>query len=375
MINFDNAATTFPKPMGVEKAVSLAVSKYGGNPGRSGHKISLAVSEQIYKVRESAAELFGATPENTAFTANCTYALNLAIKGIMQYGGHIIISCYEHNAVARPVYALSKSRGVEYSVANIYDDDEKTIRETEKLIRPNTKCICMTAASNVTGRILPYKAMAQMAKRRGICFILDGAQGCGILDIKLGSGINFICTAGHKGLYGPTGTGLLVTDGEYKLSTIIEGGTGATSDELEQTPFMPERLESGTINTVGIIGLGEGIKFIKRKTPPVIFAHEKKLCSQFEEGIKNIPNIKFYDNHVKRAPIVAFNVGDVSSQEFASKLSKRGFALRGGLQCAALAHNTLGTTMQGTVRFAPGAFNTRSQVSMLINVIKSTAKE
>lgn len=374
MVNFDNSATTFPKPQGVAWSVEQAVSRYGGNPGRGGHKISMEVSNKIYSVRKSIADFFGASVENVAFTANCTFALNMAIKGIMAHGGHIIISEYEHNSVARPVYALTKTNGVEYSIAKIYEDDEQTVSEFAKLIRPNTKCICITAASNVTGRILPYKQLAKLAQSKGICFILDGAQGCGTLDIKIGNGINFICTSGHKGLYGPTGTGLLISDGSFKLATIIEGGTGATSNLLEQTDFLPERLESGTINSVGIIGLGAGLKFVRTKTPKVIFDHEDALCKYFEEQASRIKGIKFYDAQLSKAPIRSFNISGASSEEVATYLNERGFALRGGLHCAALTHNALGTLDGGTVRFAPGAFNTRRQVTMLLNTLQGCAK-
>ncbi|MBQ9375273.1 MAG: aminotransferase class V-fold PLP-dependent enzyme, partial [Ruminococcus sp.] len=202
------------------------------------------------------------------------------------------------------------------------------------------------------------------------CFIADGAQACGLLDLTLDDGFNFLCTAGHKSLYGPAGTGLLITDGSYHLSTIVEGGTGATSNELEQTPFMPEKLESGTINTVGIIGLGEALKFVSYKTPGRIMHHEEMLCRQFINGLKAIPNIKVYRSSCDHVPIVAFNYSDVNSQEFANHLSEKGFALRGGLQCAALTHYTLGTLNQGVVRFSPSAFNTPQQVSWLLNVIK-----
>lgn len=369
IVNFDNSATTFPKPPSVRNAVAIAVSKYGGNPGRSGHKLSIEVSKQVFKVREQAAKMFKAETENVAFTANCTFALNMAIKGIMQNGGHIIISDYEHNAVSRPVYALAKMRGIEYSIASVADNAEDTVRNFEKLITPHTKCICCTVASNVTGRILPYREIAALCKRKNLCFIADGAQGCGLLDLSLDDGFNFLCTAGHKSLYGPTGTGLLITDGKYPLSTIIEGGTGATSAKLEQTPFLPERLESGTINTVGIIGLGEGLKFVSSKTPSRIMTHEEELCKQFINGLEKNSDIIIYRSNCKHVPIVAFNYGNVNSQEFANYLSDNGFALRGGIQCAAVTHNTLGTTEQGIVRFSPSVFNNKQQVNGLLNVI------
>lgn len=374
MINFDNSATTYPKPVSVKNAVNQAVVKYGGNPGRSGHKLSMRVSSRIFSVRQSAAEMFGAETENVAFTPNCTFALNMTIKGIMQYGGHIIISNYEHNAVARPVYTLSQMRGIKYSIAEVVEDDDETISNFENLINPQTKCICCTIASNVTGRILPYKRIAQLCQKHGICFIADGAQACGILELSLADGFNFLCTAGHKSLYGPTGTGLLISDGAYSLSTIIEGGTGATSAELSQTPFLPERLESGTINTVGIIGLGEGIRFVRNRTTKRIFTHETQLCNRFIRGIEDIPDIKIFRQNNEYTPIVAFNIGDDNSQEVAGFLSEKGFALRGGLQCAGLTHKTLGTLSQGVVRFSPSVFSRTQDVDRLIYTLKHYKK-
>ncbi|MBR1423911.1 MAG: aminotransferase class V-fold PLP-dependent enzyme [Ruminococcus sp.] len=373
MINFDNSATSFPKPLSVRRACAEALERYGGNPGRSGHKLSLRAAEKVYETRSLAARMFGAEPENTALTANCTYALNMAIKGIMQYGGHIIISPYEHNSVARPVHRLTETSRVNVSIGKVYDDDDETVKAFEELINEKTKCICVTAASNVTGRVLPLKKLGELCRKHGICFIVDGAQACGVQDIKLSDGINLICTAGHKSLYGPSGTGLLITDGEFPLSTIIEGGTGATSAELIQTPTMPEKLESGTVNTVGIIGLGEGIKFVQRRGLDRIKQHEENLCKRFVSGVSGVRGIRFYEGDVKKLPIVAFNIGDIPSEQVASALSEKGFALRGGLQCAPLAHKTIGTLAQGTVRFSPSVFNTEQQVDRLVSAVKGLA--
>ena len=369
MINFDNSATSFPKPASVARAVSEAVSHFGGNPGRGGHKISGEAAQKVFEVRSRAAEMFGAQVENVAFTLNCTYALNMAIKGIMQFGGHVIISDHEHNAVSRPVYALWKMRGVRFSVARVSDDDDETVGNFRALIEKDTRAIVCTVASNVTGRILPYKKLGELCKQHNICFIGDGAQACGVVGLTLADGFDFLCTAGHKALYGPTGTGLLISNGAFALSTIIEGGTGATSAELEQTGTMPERLESGTLGTVGIIGLGEGLKFVRRKTPEAIFGHEMRLCEQFAQMIAQDKRVKIYEPQVRRVPVVAFNIGDMHSEKAAQMLSQKGFALRGGLQCAALAHRTLGTLQQGVVRFSPSVFSEKAQVNALARAI------
>ncbi len=366
VVNFDNAATTYPKPMSVSKAVYMAAQKYGGNPGRGGHAISMAVSDKIYNVRQAAADMFGAEVEKTVFTLNCTHALNIAIKGIMASGGHIIISSLEHNAVARPVYALTQNKGVSFSVAEVADSDEQTIYNFERLINSRTKAICTTIASNVTGQILPYKKIAELCKKYNICYIADAAQAAGVLELSMSDGFDFLCMAGHKGLYGPTGTGLLFSNGKFEIPTIIEGGTGINSIELAQGTEFPEDYESGTINTVGIIGLGEGIKFVKQKGIKTIYSHETKLCERFINKIYRIPDIKiFRQQGVKYVPIVSFNIGNTDSQMVAGKLSEMGFALRGGMQCAGVAHRFLETDKQGTVRFAPSAFSSEVNVERL----------
>lgn len=373
MIYFDNAATTFPKPKKVLLAVNDAITNYGGNPGRSGHKISLKTAQAVYNSRKLIADMFDAKPENTIFTLNCTHALNLAIKGVMHDDGHIIISSLEHNSVSRPVYALKK-KGVSVSVAYIETDDDKTINNFKKLITDKTKVIVCTLASNVTGQITPYKRLAKLCNENNICFIADGAQACGVIDISMKDGMNILCTPGHKGLLGVTGTGVLITDGKYDIAPLMEGGTGATSEDLEQTPFLPEMLESGTINTVGAISLSAGVKFIKMKTMKQIFRHEEHLCNLFIKQIKDIDGIKIYRNNACRyVPIVSFNIKEISCVDVAMKLNDAGFALRSGLHCAIIAHECLGTQKTGTIRFAPGIFNTEQQVTKLALEIKKIA--
>lgn len=373
MVNFDNAATSFPKPVFVRNAVNEAMIKYGGNPGRSGHSLSIKTSEALFSARKKCADFFGAEPQNTVFTQNCTHALNLAIKGYMKQfsKGHIIISSLEHNSVSRPVYVLERS-GYIYSVAEVSETKEQTIRNFQSLIRSDTKAIACTAASNVTGQILPYKEIAKLCADHNLCFILDCAQGAGILPIKLDDGINFICTAGHKSLYGPSGTGLLVSDGKYPLIPLFEGGTGSDSLKLEQPEFLPDSLESGTINTAGIIGLGAGIDFINGMTREKIRSAEDRLCRILIDGLKNIDGIIIYRNrNSDYAPIVSFNIKGKTSNETASFLSDKGFALRSGLHCSALAHQSLGTAPDGTVRFAPSVFNNTQQVYNLVKTLKN----
>ncbi|MDE6763848.1 MAG: aminotransferase class V-fold PLP-dependent enzyme [Oscillospiraceae bacterium] len=375
MINFDNSATSFPKPDVVKKAVLEAMTRFGGNPGRSGHKISIETAEAVYSARTAAADFFGAESDNVVFTQNCTHALNMAIKGTASAGCHIIISSLEHNSVLRPVHALSKGT-CSYSIAQVSQNDGETVENFNKLITPHTKIIACTLGSNVTGQILPFRSIADLCRKHEICFIADGAQACGVIPVSLLDGINILCTAGHKSLYGPSGTGLLVTDGKYKIKPIMEGGTGSASMEKDQPDLLPDSLESGTINTSGAIGLGAGIRFVKKLGMDRIYDHENKLCRIFIHETENIGRMTVYRGETENyLPIVSFNVAGLSANETAAKLSDMGFALRGGLHCSGLAHTSLGTVPDGTVRFSPSVFNSEKEVYSLVSAIKKIAAE
>lgn len=370
LVNFDNAATTYPKPKEVRLAVNNAVEMLGGNAGRGGHQLAARTSAAVFSSRETIAEFFGAEAENVVFTLNCTAALNMAVKGIMHDGGHLIISSMEHNSVARPAAALAIEKKIMLSVADVYSNDEMTVDSFRNHIRPDTKAIVCTYASNVTGQLMPIKKIADLCKEKGICFIVDGAQVCGIVDVKLSDGINILCAAGHKGLYGVTGTGLLITDGKYKIHPIIEGGTGSSSTGLKQPDFLPDSLESGTMNVLGAISLKSGIDFINRIGIERIRRHEERMCDIFINGLKNDKRIKIYRrNECEYVPIVSFNISGVPSEKTAQLLSEKGFCLRAGFHCAALAHSTLGTD-NGTVRFAPSVFSREKDVIRLVKTIK-----
>jgi cysteine desulfurase family protein len=369
MVNFDNAATTFPKPESVYLAAAEAQRRYGGNPGRSGHRLSVETSDKIYETRAAAAEMFGAQPENVAFTLNCTYALNMAVKGILCKKSRAVISDLEHNAVARPVFARCGARNM--GIVHIAESDCDTLKSLARKLTPETKAVVMTLGSNITGQITPFRKIGKLCAERRIPFIADGAQAAGIIPISIGDdGINFLCLPGHKGLYGPAGTGLLISDGRYKLRTVIEGGTGSSSLDLTQPDYMPDMLESGTVNTSGIIALGAGIEYVKSRGLSDIYAHEKSLCDRFINGIADNPKVKIYRKKgVSYLPIVLFNIGSGDSADVAGKLSDSGFCLRGGIHCAGIAHKTIGTEKTGAVRFSPGAFNTVKEVDALIKAV------
>ena len=374
MIYLDNAATTFPKPRSVYQVWQRAMSVCGANPGRSGHRFSQDTAEQVYKSRETCAEFFGADPENTVFTLNCTHALNFAVKGIARHGCNFVISDMEHNAVFRPVYAAAEAAEGTVSIFEVTENDEQTVINAEHAITPNTAAVIFTAASNVIGLRTPVKAIAELCEKNGICCILDAAQGAGTLPITLDEGVNIICTSGHKGLYGPMGTGLMISDGKYELNTLIEGGTGSASESVHQPDFLPDRFESGTPNTAGAVALGEGVRSVAQHTPRAVLNHELNLCERFCKGISKLPHVTLYNNITSAnrdhyAPVVSFNIDSLNSNEATRLLSDKGFCLRGGLHCAPLAHKKLGTLDRGTVRFSPGMFTSAREVDALINTI------
>lgn len=370
MINFDNAATTYPKPLSVRRAVDDAIRKYGGNAGRGGHSLAMRTSEALYSARETVADFFGAVPENVVFTMNCTYALNMAIQGIMCDGGHIIISSMEHNSVARPVTALAMKKNVTLSVAEVFPEDNLTIESFRRLIRSDTRAVVCTLAGNVTGQILPYREIAGICRENNICFIADGAQLCGIREVKLSDGINILCTAGHKGLYGITGTGLLVTDGKYPIKPVIQGGTGSNSMSLLQPDILPDSLESGTPNVIGAMSVKAGIEFIRKTGMQKIEQHENLLCRHFISLLEKDRDFVVYrEPAAEYVPIVSFNIKDIPSERTAAYLAEKGFGLRAGFHCSALAHASLGTK-DGTVRFAPSVFNSISETDRLFAELK-----
>ena len=377
MIYFDNAATSFPKPQNVQLAAADAVRVYGGNPGRSGHRISMRVSERVFRVRQQAAQYFGAEPENVIFTLNCTMALNMAIKGVIGKTGHLITSSLEHNSVIRPIDALSRQSDVTYSVAEVVEEDpEATVQNFRKRIRADTKAIVCTYASNVSGTVLPIRELGKLCQKKGLVFSVDAAQAAGVFPIRIGElGIHCLCAAAHKGLYATTGTGLLILQKGVELQPLLEGGTGSNSLELSQPDFLPDRLESGTINTVGVLSLGAGFDFLEQH--PSIYPYEMALCGRVYNEMKKMPGITLVAKSFRlqeKAPLVSFNFDGIGSAEAAAYLSDRGFALRGGLHCAGLAHRSLGTVEQGAVRFSPSSFNNTRQVSAFLEEVKKIQK-
>lgn len=378
MIYFDNAATTGHKPPEVISAVNRALSEYSVNPGRGGYDRSVECTERIYECRKKLSDMFGANaPERVIFTANCTAAINFCLKGICRKGDHVVASSFEHNAVARPLYKLQK-QGVDVDFAEvIFGDKEATARSFERLIRPDTRLVVCTHASNVTGEILPIEIIGQICAERGVPFLVDAAQTAGIVDINMQKcKIDYLCIAPHKGLYAPMGTGVLIALGEIP-DTLFEGGTGSLSTSYDQPKDYPERFESGTINVPGIMGVSAGVDFVRKKGIDNIYRHELELVAYIYDRLKSITGVVLYTERPtigRFVPTLSFNISGMDSTTAATHLAKEGIAVRAGLHCASMAHRRLGTVDVGTVRICCSAFNSRAQADKLLNAVKNVVK-
>lgn len=379
MIYLDNSATSYPKPPQVMAAVSNAMREFGANPGRSGYSMSMRTTAAVYECRKAAAEFFGAAgPECVVFQPSCTQAINLVIKGCLKSGDHAVISDLEHNAVVRPLSELSK-KGVSYSVARVYPaDSDKTTDSFRRAITPDTKLVVCTQASNVFGIRLPVERIAAMCHQYGAKICVDCAQSAGIVPINvLQSGIDYLCCAGHKGLYGPMGTGLLVfKDPTDKLATLIEGGTGTHSRSLFQPDDPPERYESGTQNVPGIIGLHAGIRFVAAHGVEKIYKAEMDKIIRLYEQLSKINGVKLYTSAPQPPwylPVLSFNIDGTDSEAVGEYLAKSGIAVRCGLHCAPLAHEKM-QTGSGTVRVSPSVFTRTQEIDTLTARVKDLCR-
>lgn len=379
MIYFDNAATTFPKPNEVYDSIMKAMKEYGANPGRAGHKLALRMGREVFETRELLAKLFNIdNPMNIIFTSNCTESLNIAIKGLLQKGDHVITTSMEHNSVLRPLFALQKE-GVELTIVKGDPMGRINPKDIEKSIKKNTKLIVTTHVSNLVGTIMPIETIGKIARDNGIYYLVDAAQSAGVYDIDVNKmNIDMLAFPGHKGLLGPQGTGgLYIRDGLI-IKEIKQGGTGSVSESLEQPNMFPDRYESGTLNGPGIVGLGAGIKYILEKGIENIRKHEEELTQHFIEEALKIDKIKVYGplNVKEQGSVVAINIGHEDSSEVSFLLDENyDIAVRSGLHCAPMAHRTIGTFEQGVVRFSFGPFNTHEEIELGIKALKEISLE
>ena len=377
MIYLDNSATTYPKPPQVIRAVQNAVRSYGFNPGRGGYLRSLRTSQKVYEARETVRVFFNAASvESVIFTPSCTQAINTVIKGVLKKGDHVIISSLEHNAVARPIHKLQQQGIITYSVAHVdITDSDKTVDSFRRLINAKTKLIVCTHASNVFGYRLPVERICALAHGNGLLFCLDAAQSAGLLPIDMQSdGYDFVCCAGHKYLYGPMGIGLLLIGNDNDVDSLIEGGTGSVSDELTMPPFYPDKLEAGTMNIAGIVGLQAGIDFIRRKGFERFLQKEIRLIDLLSRELKKYRRIKLYhtdDGMLYHTPVLSFTVEGTDSETVVKYLSEQhDICVRGGLHCAPLAHRSMGTEETGTVRISPSVYTVQNDMQALVNSLR-----
>lgn len=376
MIYLDNAATGFPKPRRVVQAVNRALQVYGGNPGRGGHPLSLAAGEQVYQVRRLLGEEYGTAPERVIFTSGCTMSMNLVLFGCLGRGGGLLTSSYEHNCVLRPAAELVRWGGVRWE--QVPGEGEELVEGIARRIRPDTALVECTHASNVTGQLFPVEKIGAVCRKMGVPFAVDAAQTGGSLGLNLKEdGIDYLCLAGHKGFYGPAGVGALLLGEKGELEPLLYGGTGSNSAQGEMPDFYPDRLEPGTLNTPGILGLGAGLLW-RRELGPGTLGRELSLCRSLEQGLASLPGVEVYTKDLPaagRMPLVLFNLKGYTSQQAANALGKRGFALRGGLHCAPSAHARLGTFEEGAVRCSVGPFNTPGEMARLVQAVRGMVKK
>jgi len=365
-IYLDNAATSFPKPEGVIRAVSDYMTNIGGNPGRSAHRLSIEAADAVFSAREEVAAFFGLRdPMRVIFTHNATEALNLAILGILSGGGHAVTTSMEHNSVARPLRELEKRGKISFSIIESQTgavDPEKVKDE----FRKDTKLVIINHASNVFGTLQPILEIGKICRMQGIPLLVDAAQSAGVIKIDIANDpIDLIAFTGHKGLLGPTGTGgLVIAEGfdHAAIQPLKFGGTGSNSEKIEQPPFLPDRYESGTLNSAGIWGLREGIRYLSSLDNGIESSYRRKktLVARFmDTAHKNIDGfISYFDHDRIETGVVSFNIEGMMASDVARMLSDDyGIMCRAGLHCAPLAHKSIGTFPAGTVRFSFGLFN------------------
>ncbi|MFC1947047.1 aminotransferase class V-fold PLP-dependent enzyme [Chloroflexota bacterium] len=378
MIYLDNAATTWPKPEIVYRTIDIFMRNSGGNPGRGGHSMAEAASKVVDDTRLLLARLINAPDtDRVIFTFNCTDSLNTGLKGLLKPGDHVITSTIEHNSVIRP---LEKLRYQGIDITRISPDPEYGYvmpGDIEKAITSKTRLIIMTHASNVNGTIQPVSEYGSLAREYNLILMVDAAQSVGKyqLDVQKDN-IDLLAFSGHKGLFGPTGTGGLYIGERVDLDTLREGGTGSQSELEEQPSILPNKFESGTQNTAGIAGLGAGLRYLFEEGTGKILEHELHLTSRIIEGLSGISGITIYAarNISRQCPVVSFTVNDMEPGEVGTILDQAfDIKVRTGLHCATAAHKTLGTLPRGTVRLSPGYFNTNEEIDVTLEAIERIA--
>lgn len=374
MINLNQGASAFPKAPGVAAAVHRFLSEGAFNVQRGGGAESLAVGDVIFETRQLLAGFFGAkSPKQVCFTAGVTAALNALIFSWLNPGDHVICTSLDHNAVLRPLAAAS-NRGVDYSMAKATKDGYVTASQIDALITPSTRAVILTSASNVSGTLLPLPDVIKLCQDRGLSMIVDSAQTAGSLPISLSDGIDAICFTGHKGLLGPQGIGGLVLSPQLgeEIRPFMYGGTGSRSDSLEMPTRLPDKLEAGTLNLPGIVGLKAAVEYILEVGMDALWQHKQALTARFLAGLKTISGAVVIGpaDVGRQVAVVSIDVPSMDNAVVSAELSERGILTRSGLHCAPLAHQSLGTFPEGTVRFSFGPFNTPAEIDEALNALE-----
>ena len=376
MIYVDSAATSWPKPPEVLKAMVDALEYAGGNPGRSGHRLSIEAARIVYDTRETVASFFNlGDPLRVIFTNNATHAINIVIHGLLKPGDAVVASSMEHNAVMRPLRSLEK-QGLRLNIVPCLSDGSLNITDLEKVLVPETRLVVMLHASNVTGTILPIAEATRIAHRAGSLVLVDAAQTAGTLPMDIKSiGADFIAFTGHKGLLGPPGIGGLLISTDFDISQIqslMQGGTGSQSEHEQQPEFLPDKFESGTLNLVGIAGLGASINWLEGMGVTNVAAREREITGKLINGLGLIPGVKLFGtlDSGKSTAIVSFTIAGKTVSEVGLRLDEEyGILTRVGLHCAPAAHRTIGSFPEGTVRLAPGIFTTKEDIEITLKAI------
>ncbi len=379
-VYLDNSATSFPKPESVIQAMSNALRLHSLSPGRSGHAYALIASRELFETRELIAGFFNLEKsEKVIFTANATMAINMVVKGFLKKGDHVIISHFEHNSVHRPLRFLEREGIIELSVIPYLPNGYVDVESISGLIRPNTRMIACIHGSNVSGAVQPLRALGQICREHGLAFMVDAAQTAGFMPIDMKADhIDILVFTGHKKLYGPTGIGGVCIGENIAVETFVHGGSGSSS-ELDTHPVVyPDRLEAGTPNTLGIIGLKAGLEYVIAKGMDEIRAAQLRLTQTLLNGLKAMPRFQIYgpEGIESRLPLVSLNLEGITPSELALLLDKDfGIMARPGLHCSPLAHKALGTFPQGTLRLSLGTFTTENDVLYTLESLKKIAKK
>ncbi len=366
-VYFDNAATSYPKPPAVLRAVTEAALLYG-NPGRGSHKLSTAAAELVYDCRNAAAGLFGAEPENIVFTLNATHALNLAVRGLIRPEDHILLDNYAHNAAFRPVAVHGN-----YTLYDASGDDEDILNSLRDSLRPETRMVVATHQSNVCSHTLPIEKIGRFCADYGLHFVVDASQSAGHLPIDCGKmHITALCLPGHKGLFSPMGVGLLIVSPDVRIDPLLYGGTGVHSLDPGMPEELPERLEAGTLPLPAIAGLLAGIRYVRRIGLDEIHLHERTLAADLTRSLTDLPGITFYGE--TDGPVIGFNLDGHTPAEVGAVLAGKGYCVRTGYHCAPVAHRTLGSFENGHIRVGLSYHNTATEVDRFARILRDMAE-